>query len=177
MSTATDEFTHWRSAYAAEVEAHAETRNVLDGSRRQVTELAARIAELELDVSSVGAKLVKATKLLAQHGIKPPEEAKHTGEWYSCVVCSTKTDLEWLVARKHVCCRRTVYVGPCCSTALERSRQFVESIMADGGHAPGCRGSVRLQSKRDALTAGQVATTADVIEAYDTIIAKLGALL
>jgi len=144
MTTTTDEFVHWRSAYAAEVEAHTETRNVLDGSRRQATALAARIAELELELGLVGSQLVVATKLLSAHGIKPPETAKHTGEWYSCVVCSTKTDLEWLVARKHMCCKRTVYVGPCCITALERSRPFVESIVADGGHAPGCRGPVRL---------------------------------
>lgn len=150
MTTTTDEFVNWRAAYAAEVEAHAETRNILDGSRRQTTALAARVADLELEITSVGSQLVKATKMLAAHGIKPPEEAKHTGEWYSCVVCSTKTDLEWLVARKHVCCRRMVYAGPCCSTALERSRPFVESIMADGGHAPGCRGPVRVAVQLEA---------------------------
>lgn len=150
MSTDSDEFTRWRAAYSAEVEAHAETRNVLDGCRRQAAASSARVTDLELELGSTHRQLARSIALLASHGIKPPEEAKHTGEWYSCVVCSTKTDLEWLVARKHTCCRRLVYIGPCCSSALERSRPFVESIMADGGHAPGCRGPVRVAVQLEA---------------------------
>lgn len=129
---ASDEFAKWRSAYSAEAEAHNETKNVLDGAKRQADAARSRAAELERELGH-------ALSLLKQNKINPPEEPVHNGDWYSCAVCSHKTDAVPVATRPHTCCKTTAYLGPCCAKAMERSPEDVMSIMAGTGHARGCR--------------------------------------
>lgn len=131
----------WRSAYAAEVEAHNETRNLHAGTQRRLDAATARISDLETQLGITSRRLSASKTMLENAGMAMPEEPKHTpGDWYACAVCSLKTDAAPSLTRRHACCGRNAFLGPCCHAALERSPEDVASIMAGGGHAPGCRG-------------------------------------
>lgn len=130
----------WRSACAAEVEAHNETRNVAAGNTRKLEATAARLAEVETQLGLASRRLSAAKTMLEGAGLAMPEEPRHTGEWYACAVCSLKTDAPPALMRRHSCCGRNAYLGPCCAAAQERSPEDVASIMLGAGHVAGCRG-------------------------------------
>lgn len=130
------------AAFAAEVEAHRETKNVLDGVRRQLDASVVRLAALETEHGIAHRRLSTAKTMLENHGVTMPEEPRHTGEWYACAVCSLKTDAAPSLTRRQACCGRNAYLGPCCHAAIERSPEHLESIMVGTNHAPGCRGQV-----------------------------------
>jgi len=133
--------TDWQTAFRAEAEAHKETRGILDNFRRQAETARAQVSLLEVDLGLTQRKLARAEAMLGMVGVhKLPEEPKHDGSWYSCAVCSTKTNAAPSKVNKHACCASAAYLGPCCHKALENYPENVNSILATSGHRPGCRG-------------------------------------
>lgn len=88
-----------------------------------------RIRELEARVSSTLALLPA-----------PVEDKPGDREWYSCAVCSMKTDEPPVVRLRHECCKRDAAIGPCCARAQENHPDDVLAILGGTNHERGCRG-------------------------------------
>jgi hypothetical protein len=134
------EATKWRSAFAAEAEAHDDTRNLLDGVTRRRDASSVEVDRLTAEIGRALRRLVRAHGLLKDHGLVLDEPKHTTGDWYGCAVCSQKTDIPPALTRFHECCGRTAFVGPCCQVPLDHISEDLTSIMGGAGHARGCRG-------------------------------------
>jgi hypothetical protein len=88
-----------------------------------------RIRELEARVSSTLALLPA-----------PVEDKPGDREWYSCAVCSMKTDEPPVVRVRHECCKRDAAIGPCCARAQDNHPDDVLAILGGTNHERGCRG-------------------------------------
>lgn len=103
-----------------------------------------RIRELEHELQQMREQANAARAALRAANAPPPspepesESERATTVWYSCVVCSCKTN-EWPASQMlHACCHGLARVGPCCAKAVQLSPGVVGSILDASCHFPEC---------------------------------------
>ena len=120
-----------------------EARQLHASAVRQYQAARAEAEGLKAELAIVTRRLAQAKTQLEAHGQLMPEEPRHDGGWYSCAVCSKKTNEAPALSNRHPCCSRDVHIGPCCAGAVERSLDHVTDIMAGMGHVAGCTNNGR----------------------------------
>lgn len=96
-----------------------------------------RIRDLEHELAQMTDQARRAREDLRASKEVPPEPTA-TVDWYSCAVCSRKTNEAPSAQICHACCLGVARVGPCCAKAVEKSPQVVGQVLDASNHRPDC---------------------------------------